>query len=80
MGGRGGGTIGRGMFEYEFLRSQPHWFALFRWRAENGWLVTYLILLLPVLFHLALPALFVTTLQASLSGAFLQTLPELVTH
>ena len=30
--------------KFELLRAQPFWFALYHWRAQKGWLVTYLIL------------------------------------
>ena len=38
VGGGGGGFI------FELLRVQPRWFTLYQWRAEKGWLPTYLIL------------------------------------
>ena len=30
-------------FEFELLGAQPCWFALYKWRPENSWLVTYFI-------------------------------------
>ena len=43
-------------FQYEFLWVQPYWFALYQWRAEKAWLVTYLTLFPHT------PALFLTSL------------------
>ena len=31
-------------FKFELVKGQPCWFALYQWRAEKVWLVTYLIL------------------------------------
>ena len=44
-------------FKSELLSVQPRWFALYQWRTEKVWLVTYLTLLPPI------PAVFMTSLM-----------------
>ena len=46
-------------FEFELHSVQPWWFALYKWRAEKGWLVTYLTRLPHI------PASFMTSLIQS---------------
>ena len=45
----------RSCFKFKLFRVWPHWFVLYQWRADKGWLATYLILLphMPALFVLS---------------------------